>query len=509
MKKIILLSALCMALSLTAQERQVSALFTHSTFNIPGDAPYVETYLLIDAWSLEFVPANGKYQATIDLEIVARKVSSKVLGYVNTSYSVDDRSNSTKADSICYVKKYSLNSPAVAKPTDDQFQFLDLQRFSLANGVYVLELTAKDHNTTAKPQTITDTLFVAYPSTTPSISSIQLISSITPTQTVNKLSRGGYDMVPYTNSFVPESMKKLNFYFEIYNINNEIKEGIIATHSYLETMETGRKIGGTDQYMRHKPDTIVAEYNAINISDLPSGNYNLVVEVVNVNNEMLLFRKFPFQRSNPKMDLQLENYSSVEYTDSNFATRITDEKEITYYIKGLWPVANAEERNFITHCNELSLEEKQHFLFMFWAKRSLLDPETEWEKYLLQLKFVEKEFGYGKTPGYNTDRGRVYLQYGPPNYIIDGHHKVSVRNHQTQGQVFYYPYEMWRYDMLPADEPKRMFVFFDEFQAGDYKLLHSNAKGEVQDMLWERRLSRNMLDEYVQGEAGMQFERGY
>jgi hypothetical protein len=68
---------------------------------------------------------------------------------------------------------------------------------------------------------------------------------------------------------------------------------------------------------------------------------------------------------------------------------------------------------------------------------------------------------------------------------------------------------MWRYDILPADEPKRMFVFFDEFQSGDYKLLHSNARGEVQDMLWERRLSRNMLDEYVQGEAGMQFERGY
>ncbi len=486
MKKIALLSVCLMAMTLFAQERQVSALFTRSTFNIPGETPYVETYLLLDAWSLEFVPVDGKYQATLEMTLVARQ-----------------------GDSIYYAKKYSLNSPAIAKPTDDQFQFLDLQRFSLANGIYVLELTVNDKNTRTKPQTITDTVYVAYPASTPSLSSIQLMSSATPTKTDNMLSRGGYDMVPYTNSFVPESMKELNYYFEIYNIDKEANTKILATHSYLETLETGRKILGTDQYVRHNPDKIVAEYGTMDISKVPSGNYNLVVEVVNMNNDLLLFRKFPFQRSNPSIAESSETYQSIEYTDSNFATQITDKNKLTYYVKSLWPKANAEERNYITHCNKLSLEENQHFLFMFWAKRNGMDPETEWERYRQQVEFVEKRFGYGKTPGFNTDRGRVYLQYGPPNHIIDGRHKVSVRNHETQGQVFYFPYEMWRYDILPADEPKRMFVFFDEFQSGDYKLLHSNARGEVQDMLWERRLSRNMLEEYVQGEAGMQFERGY
>ncbi|MBR0073713.1 MAG: GWxTD domain-containing protein [Bacteroidales bacterium] len=503
MKKIFVLFLFSVAATAFAQERQLSALFTHSKFNIPGDTPYVETYLLFDAWNLEFVPTNGKYQAAVEITLVARQ-----------------------GDSIYFAKKYTLNSPAIAKATDDQFQFLDMQRFSLKNGVYVLEITAKDKNTSAKPQTITDTVSIAFPLSSPSMSSILPISKATPTQNENMLSRNGYDMVPYTNSFLPESIKELNYYFEIYNISNglsqlakdnadaatenTLRNDIIATHCYLETLETGRKVEGTERYHRHNPENMVAEYGTIDISHLPSGNYNLVAEVVNRNNDLLLFSKYPFQRSNPTIaataDLSHEN---IAYIDSNFATQITDKNKLTYYINGLWPVANNEERRYINNCKNLSIEENQHFLFVFWARRNNLDPESEWTKYLQQLKFVEEKYGYGKTPGYATDRGRVYLQYGPPNYIIDGHHKVSVRNHQTQGQVFYYPYEMWRYDMLPADEPKRMFVFFDEFQSGDFKLLHSNARGEVQDMLWERRLSRNMLEEYVQGEAGMQFEKGY
>lgn len=486
MKKIIYLLVSLLSVSAIAQQRQVSAMFTHSTFNIPGEMPYVETYLWFDAWSLEFVPSGNKYQATVEIEIAARQ-----------------------GDSIRYAKKYSLNSPAIDNPSNDQFHFLDLQRFSLGNGIYELQVTVNDKNTSTKPQTISDTLYIAYPATSPSLSSIQLMSDATPTKTENMLSRGGYDMVPYTNSFVPESMKSLSYYFEIYNIQNEIKNDIFATHAYLETLETGRKVAGSDQYTRHTADTIVPEYSTMDISSIASGNYNLVVEVVNKNNELLLFRKFPFQRSNPSVAYNPEAYRTIEYTDSNFATHITDNEKLTYYVKGLWPIANTEERRFISNCSKISLEEKQYFMFMFWAKRNDHDPESAWEDYRQKLQLVEKEFGYGKTPGYATDRGRVYLQYGPPNHIIDERHKVSVRNYETQGQVFYFPYQMWRYDMLPADEPKRMFVFFDEFQSGDFKLLHSNARGEVQDMLWERRLSRNMLEEYVQGEAGQQFERGY
>lgn len=43
----------------------------------------------------------------------------------------------------------------------------------------------------------------------------------------------------------------------------------------------------------------------------------------------------------------------------------------------------------------------------------------------------------------------------------------------------------------------------------EYFLLHSDAKGEPFDRFWENTLSRGLLPEGVEGEAGIQFRKGY
>ena len=134
-----------------------------------------------------------------------------------------------------------------------------------------------------------------------------------------------------------------------------------------------------------------------------------------------------------------------------------------------------------------------------------------------------------------TDRGRVYLQYGPPDFVRDEKNYVSANrigsnNEQapvtmqlgnsqqdgspmyhgtSQGHVFYLPYQLWRYNKLATDDPNRVFLFWDEHRSGYYTLLNSNARGEVQDPGWERRLCRQQLNEGVVGEVGEQFNRGY
>ena len=79
----------------------------------------------------------------------------------------------------------------------------------------------------------------------------------------------------------------------------------------------------------------------------------------------------------------------------------------------------------------------------------------------------------------------------------------------SQGHVYYLPYQLWRYNKLATDNPNRVFLFWDEHRSGYYTLLNSNARGEVQDPGWERRLSRQQLRENVVGEVGEQFKRGY
>jgi hypothetical protein len=78
-----------------------------------------------------------------------------------------------------------------------------------------------------------------------------------------------------------------------------------------------------------------------------------------------------------------------------------------------------------------------------------------------------------------------------------------------QGHIYYLPYQLWRYNKLPTDDADRVFLFWDEHRSGFYTLLVSNARGEVQDPLWERRLCRQQIGENVVGEVGEQFRRGY
>ena len=144
---------------------------------------------------------------------------------------------------------------------------------------------------------------------------------------------------------------------------------------------------------------------------------------------------------------------------------------------------------------------------------------------------MQEHFSYPLTRGIMTDRGRVYLTYGPPDFIRDeknfaimGHSTGADRVRQDiselgnksyegdgvgVGQIFYLPYQLWRYNRLSGDDQNRVFIFWDEHHSGNYSLLHSNARGEVQEADWERRLSRQQIPEGEIGEVGRQFNRGY
>ena len=216
--------------------------------------------------------------------------------------------------------------------------------------------------------------------------------------------------------------------------------------------------------------------------------------------------------------------SSVATT---FAGRLNDESQLNEYIEALYPLANEQERKDIYDIiKRPGLNEKQEFLYRFWQTREPLDVEGAWEKYKQRIEYVNKAFAWPRTKGYQTDRGRVYLQYGAPDFVRDEKNFVSVRGINSgvrnpnaesmqdvgivsEGQINYLPYQLWRYNSLPGDEPNRCFIFWDEFRSGFYKLLNSNAKGEVRDSMWERALSQQQLEENIQGEVGDQFERGY
>ena len=506
---IITLATILLMLPAVAQEKQLSALFGYSAFYLPEEnRPYVETYLDFDAWSLQFQQqTDGKYQATVEVTIVVRK-----------------------DDSIAFLKKYDLHSPAVADPKEVNFTFLDLQRFQLTNGIYTLELTVKDKMSSQAPFTMKDKLVVYFEKGKTTMSNIQLMGSAKPTVEANVLSRNGYDMVPYVDDIIPERITALYPYFELYNLRNEIGDSACLVHCYIERRETGRAVDGFHWASYYKSlDAIQPIFATLDIADLPNGNYNLVAEVRDKQNQQLMKRNISFQRYNPKAKLQ-EPEVTDEMVATSFAVLIKDEKQLNYYLDGISIIASPTEVDAIRALiPRQALDEKQAYFYRFWMTRDAIDPEGAWNKYHRLMEYADSHFGLPRTPGIHTDRGRVYLQYGPPDFIRDEKNFVGALNpnrNQTsedltlsssiqpnlngdgQGHIHYLPYQLWRYNILNGD-PNRVFIFWDEFRGGLYKLLNSNARGELQTPFWERVLSRNQLDEYQVGEVGEQFNRGY
>lgn len=511
MKKIaLLLMTLVLATSVMAEKKQLEALFGYSAFYIPGsNQPYVETYLNFNAWTLNFEKVkNGMYRATVEVTLVVRKDSV-----------------------VSYIKKYDLKSPAISNDTANYFTFMDLQRFGLENGIYDLELTMRDKNSKEEPTVYKDKMVVFYQKNKPSMSNIQLMSSATPTTDENMLSRNGYDMVPYVSDFMPAEIKALNAYIEVYNLGKELGDKGYIMRASLEQLETGRRINGFDVNM-HRKDTKVTDpvYMIMDISRLPSGNYNLVVEALNLANETLMKRVLTFYRSNP---MTVDDMLAEVDVATSFAGQMTDEAVLTNYIDALYPIASPAENTIIESLGNTTdnLVEKQSFMYRFWASRNALNPEKDWLAYREKVDYVESHFSYPRTRGHRTDRGRVYLQYGAPDYIRDEKNFVGAlhisestvgqtsysetqgyvtsNGRESLGNVHYLPYQIWRYNRPDRDDPNRVFLFWDEFRSGYYKLLNSSARGELRTPFWERMLSQNQLDENVKGEVGEQFERGF
>lgn len=507
--KHILTIAACMMM-LFPVRAQMQAVFGYSTFYLPQqDMPYVETYLQIDAWTVGFEKqSSGVYKATVEVTLVARQL-----------------------DSVVYVKKYDLGSPTVGSLDELDFSFIDLQRFSLPNGIYDIELSLRDKSTDAIPAVVNEKVLINYDQEHPVMSSVQPMADATPTQGAGTVfSRGGYDMEPYISDFYPQQVEQINYYYEVYNIDREVGRKPFLVMASVEQMETGRRFEGVQSMTRKNSAQLVPVYGSLDISQLPSGNYNLVVELRNRDNQTMLYKKVPFYRSNPGVKGQ-----EVSDFALTFAGKYTDEDQLNTYLDALYPLASDAERRV---CKDLvrrpALEEKQAFLYRFWTERDPMAPEAAWLDYKSRIDYVQEHFSYPKTPGIHTDRGRVYLQYGPPDFIRDEKNYVSanrigrdgVRSEQlisteggkyasdgdhgrSQGHVYYKPYQLWRYNTLPGDNPNRVFLFWDQHRSGYYQLLNSNAKGEVQEAGWERRLSGNQLEENVVGEVGEQFDRGY
>lgn len=461
MKKFIALFCLTFIVTINVStSANVTAYLTYATFNSPLKGPFLETYLTVMGHSVKFVknPA-GNYQGAVDIAI-----------------------SISQNGEIKSAQKYTLNSPEIADTTKGFPNFIDQQRFTLTNGSYSMELSISDKNAAIKKPFITTVpITINFTDGRIMISDIQFLESYTKSSVPSSLSKSGFDLLPYVSNYYPENINKIKIYAEIYNSKKILgaEQKIIVSY-FLESFESKTRLSDYSAFSKQTANDVNILLTELNIESLPSGNYNLVIEIRDKDNKLQEEKKSFIQRQNKKNSLSFNDLKSIDVSKT-FVREYKSIDTLTEYIRCLYPISSTSELQFAE--NQLrgkNLELMQQYFYNFWKSRNSEEPQLTWFEYYKEVMKVNKEFGSTNIKGYNTDRGRVYLQYGPPN-IRGGY------DEDPTGSL----YEIWQYNTLvdktqiisnPNNkQSNRKFVFYNSDLISRYKLIHTDANGELQN----------------------------
>ncbi len=110
-------------------------------------------------------------------------------------------------------------------------------------------------------------------------------------------------------------------------------------------------------------------------------------------------------------------------------------------------------------------EEREQFIESFWLRR---DPTpgtiaNEYrEEHYRRFAEANRRYSFGGTPGWQTDRGRIYIVYGEPESVESG---VS-----GAGQPASFASERWRYAYIEGLGENAELTFVDVNRTGEYGL---------------------------------------
>lgn len=456
MKKTFMLLVLCLVLpfTLAAQKKSIQSFLSYTTYCVPGDKPFIENALAFDCSSVvykQFEP--GKFKATVEIQTIFKQ-----------------------GEKICNYSKIALDSPIVTDTTKIGGAFIDEQRFALDNGEYTMEISIKDLNNPKQiPFKAEQTVVMEFPANQPAVSDILLVESYQKASKPSALTKSGYDLVPRVYAFYAANVNNLTFYTELYNSDKFYKDGgQYMLNYYIQSYESTLKMKDFNFIKRMDVGSVNILLNTINIKNLPTGNYYLVVEMRDRSNNLMASNSVFFQRYNPGCEVDMMDVTSTGVINT-FAADINNLDTLREYIRCLNPRCSEAERDYANNLVKTDdLKTMQQFLYTFWSTRAPLNPKDAWQEYYNQVKRVNASYSTRTKKGYMSDRGYVYLKYGTPDKICEEPFEPGA-----------YPYEIWHYYEVAGQRNKHCVFMSKDMVTNDYDLIHSDLIGEVNNPRWQ------------------------
>ncbi len=136
-----------------------------------------------------------------------------------------------------------------------------------------------------------------------------------------------------------------------------------------------------------------------------------------------------------------------------------------------WIITDQEKSAFMQLSND---EERDQFIEAFWQRRDPT-PDTEEnefkEEHYRRIAYANEHYPAG-IPGWRTDRGHMYIVFGPPDEIESHPSGGSYERPMEEGggETSTFPFEQWRYRYIEGIGQEVIIEFVDTCMCGDYHM---------------------------------------
>jgi len=195
-------------------------------------------------------------------------------------------------------------------------------------------------------------------------------------------------------------------------------------------------------------------------------------------------------------DAQAQDVSNSSAQTNPLKRKLSDkeirqqEKELRQELKGpykkwmdqdvRWIITPQERKAFLGLSND---EERDAFIEQFWRRRNP-DPQSPDNSYreeiYRRIAYSNEHFAAGK-PGWMTDRGHMYIAWGPPD-SIDAHPGGGTYDRPMDeggGETQTFPFEVWNYRHLEGIGENVNIEFVDTCMCGDYHMTINRAEKDA------------------------------
>ena len=328
-------------------------------------------------------------------------------------------------------------------------------------GEYAVKLLARDRQSSGRRDSITVRMPVAPPATDRvAMSDIEFAASIKTGSKESPFYKNTLNVVPNVGGMYNES-QMCYFYLEVYNLLlGEDKSDLTMKTAVYDAV--GKEILSRERQKKRSGESAVL-IDQLAANRFKSGTYSLVVALLDTTKHALAQSARKFYVFNPALgvdstllslgsSLPMAVYSSME------------EQELDRDFK--WSRYEMVDAEQVQYKQLNGADVKRKFLSDVWRHR----PPGAREVYMARVTHANENFGMLGREGYRTDRGRVYIVYGPPD---------DIERHPNESDTK--PYEIWTVNNIQGGVE---FDFLQSIQGADYELVNSTHRNELHDANW-------------------------